>query len=266
MFIDSHSHWSDRRILDLDLEPFLQMSFQNQISKFMFGGVDPEDWQRQIQLDQKYPETFYKCFGLHPYFVSLRSNTECESALDQLVMLLNDSIAIGETGLDFREITLKNESGDEFEVMSRQIEFFENQLQMAQTFNKPIVLHIVKAHEKALQVLDLFSHQTQKGFVHAFNGSFEVAQQYLKKGFYISVGGAVTFEKNHKLREAIKKIPLESLLLESDTPDQAPFGWVGLNNSSSLWQIAEVVAELTQLNTQEVMQISTNNFKKLFSL
>jgi TatD DNase family protein len=266
MYIDSHSHWSDLRFQNKNQEWLLKKAFEKQITQFMLGGVDPDDWNRQIELIHKYPQTFFKCFGLHPYFVSKKSYQDCERALDQLALLMNSSLALGETGLDFRESILNSHDKDPYENKSQQIEFFENQLQIAASFKKPVVLHIVRAHDKAIEVLDLFSQKNQHGFVHAFNGSFEVAKSYLDRGFLISVGGACTYEKNQKLRLALAKIPLECLLIESDSPDQAPEGWSGLNDSSSLWQVAKVVADLTHRTSEDIMQISTNNFKKLFSL
>jgi len=109
---------------------------------------------------------------------------------------------------------------------------------------------------------------TQKllGMVHAFNGSYEVAKQYLDQGFLISVGGAMTFEKNQKLIEAVKKIPLEMLLLESDSPDQKPFNWKSeLNTPESVLLVAASVAQIKNRAVEEVLKITTNNFKTLFT-
>lgn len=267
MYIDSHSHWSDPRFSDTDIALLLSKSHKVEITEFMLGGVDPTDWLRQIEINQTFKNSFHLCFGLHPYFVSKNSNTDCEIALDHLVTLMNQCLALGETGLDFRDKILNsNEKAAPDEVISRQIEFFENQLELSKVYKKPIVLHIVQAHEKAFQVFEMWGAPPKAGLVHAFNGSYEVAKKYIDLGFLISVGGAATFDKNHKLHETLRKIPLESLLLESDSPDQPPQGWSGLNDSSSLWQIAESVGKLRNLSSEAVLKISTDNFKKLFSL
>ena len=166
-------------------------------------------------------------------------------------------MALGEAGLDFRPHIMKDSE-------SRQIEFFENQIELAKAFEKPMVLHIVQAHEKAQQIFHLWDPPERGGFVHAFSGSYETAKTYIDKGFLISVGGAVTFEKNHKLQDCIKKLPLEYLLLESDSPDQAPEGWSGLNQSTSLYSVAEKIGLIRNISAFDVLEVNTSNFKRLF--
>lgn len=271
MYIDSHSHWSDPRFKKIQIGSLLQKAQDAQITQFMLGGVDPSDWERQIEIKKLYPLSFYLCFGLHPYFISQNVQQDCEMALDSLAKYLGASadhrpLALGETGLDFRDKILELGAFSKEEVMARQIDFFENQLELAQVYSYPVVLHIVQAHEKALQIFDMWGVPSRRGLIHAFNGSYEIAKKYIDLGFFISVGGAVTFEKNRKLHQALEKLPLESLLLESDAPDQAPQGWEGLNDSSSLWQIAKSVAMIRKMTPEKVLEISTQNFKKLFTL
>jgi len=169
------------------------------------------------------------------------------------------AMALGEAGLDFRPHIMKHS-------MELQIEMFENQIELAKAFLKPMILHIVQAHDKALQVLDIWGVPPKKGMVHAFTGSYDTAKKYIDRGFLISVGGAVTYEKNRKLRDCVQKIPLEYLLIESDCPDQAPDGWVGPNDSTSIWVIAEKIAQLRQISVLDVLQVSTSNFKRLFRM
>lgn len=260
-YVDSHSHWSDSRLfLHPQRDPLMQKSLDKQIDFFLNGGVSPAEWQSQIELRKLYPNNFGLCFGLHPYFVSENTFEDCEAALDQLVHLLPQAMALGEAGLDFRPHIMK-------ENETLQIEMFENQIEIAKAFLKPMVLHIVQAHDKAIQIFDMWGTPEKSGFVHAFNGSFEVAKKYLDKGFLISVGGAITYEKNKKLRDCIQKIPLEYLLVESDSPDQKPEGWIGeVNDSSSLFKVAEEIGLIRRLNAFEVLEITTSNFKRLFSI
>ena len=124
----------------------------------------------------------------------------------------------------------------------------------------------MQAQDKALQILDIWGLPPESGFVHAFTGSFEIAKKYIDRGFYISVGGAITFDKNKKIQDCVKKIPLEYLLIESDSPDQAPEGWQGLNNSTSIRVIAEKIAQLRGLSVLQVLEITTSNFKRLFRM
>ncbi|MBC7421279.1 MAG: TatD family hydrolase [Bdellovibrio sp.] len=259
-YIDSHSHWSDPRLFEKpEFEQLLQKALDRNIDFFLLGGINPTEWQNQITLKNKYPKNFGLCFGLHPYFVSDHEYEDCEAALDQLAQLLPAAMALGEAGLDFRPHIMK-------ESQTLQIEMFENQIELAKAFEKPMVLHIVQAHDKAIQIFDLWDAPERKGFVHAFNGSYEVAKKYIDKGFHISVSGAVTFEKNRKLHDCIKKIPMEYLLLESDSPDQVPENWSGDNDSSSLMIIAEKIGLIRNLSAFDVLETSTANFKRLFRI
>ncbi len=258
-YVDAHSHWADPRFSQNPemVKQKLNACLAKNIDFFLQGGIGPEDWARQLELKKQYPANFGLGFGLHPYFVSDHSPEDCESALDQLTLLLPQAMALGETGLDFRPHIMKESEG-------LQIEFFENQLQLAKAFQIPMILHIVQAHEKAIQIFDIWGAPEKAGLVHAFNGSFETAKKYIDKGLLISVGGAVTFEKNHKLQDCIRKLPLEYLLLESDSPDQPPAGWKGPNESLSIYNVAEKIALLKNRSVFDILEINTSNFQCLF--
>jgi TatD DNase family protein len=263
MYIDSHSHFADPRFSDSEIEKILENCREQKINLFLQGGINPTDWNRQLELKNKFPESFLLAFGLHPYFISENDRALCDAAMDELATRTHECIALGETGLDFREKYL----GEDIESQKeKQITFFENHIALAKLTNLPIVMHVVQAHDEALRILKIWDPPQRGGFLHAFNGSFEVASEYIKMNFLISVGGAVTFEKNRKLREAVLKIPLENLLLESDSPDQAPIGWVGLNNSTSLWQIANEIAKIKEISPLKVLETTTSNFKRLFKM
>lgn len=261
IYIDAHSHWTDLRLKqdDESVRNSLKVCAEKKIDFFLQAGVAPDDWQRQIELKNKFPDNFGICVGLHPYFVSDHSYEECELALDELAKLLPQAMALGETGLDFRPHIMKNSQ-------ELQIEMFENQIELAKVFQKPLVLHIVSAHDKAIQVLDIWGVPERKGLVHAFNGSYEIAKKYIDRGFLISIGGAVTFEKNRKLHDCVKKIGLEYLLIESDSPDQAPEGWVGLNNSTSIYKVAEKIALIKNTNILDILEATASNFKRFFGI
>lgn len=260
-YVDAHSHWTDIR-LNIDEESLkvrLHLCLDMNIDFFLQGGVSPDDWSRQIELKDKYPQNFGLCFGLHPYFVSDQTPDDCEIALDQLTKLLPQAMALGETGLDFRPHIVQESEG-------LQIEMFENQIELAKVFQKPMVLHIVQGHDKAIQIFDIWGAPERAGLIHAFNGSYEMAKKYIDKGFFISVGGAVTYDKNRKLQDCVKKLPLEFLLIESDSPDQPPEGWHGMNNSLSIYNVADKIAFIKNINVFEVLEVNTSNFKRLFRL
>ena len=256
-YVDSHSHWNQFK--DQGLEERLQRCLAKGIDFFLQGGINPGEWELQQALHKKYPQHFGLSFGLHPYFVSDADIETCETALDQLAGLLPKAMALGEAGLDFRPHIMK-------ESQSLQIEMFENQIELAKAFEKPMVLHLVQAHEKAVQIFDLWDAPARGGMVHAFSGSFETAKKYIDRGFLISVGGAATYAKNHKLQDCLKKIPMEYLLIESDAPDQAPEGWSGPNESTSIYNVAESIALIRNISAFDVLEVGTSNFKRLFRL
>ena len=170
--------------------------------------------------------------------------------------LIAGPIAIGETGLDFREQFLEHEE--------QQITFFENQIALAKIAHKPLILHVVRAHEEALKILRTWEPPSRGGMAHAFNSSVEIAQKYLDLGFLISIGGAITYEKNQKLRNTVRSLSLDNFLLESDSPDQPPQGWQGSNTPCSLWLVAAEIAKIKDISPDKVLEQATLNFKRLF--
>ncbi len=255
-FIDAHCHIADPRFTET-WSQVLKYSRQKQISYFLMAGVGPVDWQRQLELKQM-DSGLIPCFGLHPYWIAEHTEEECELALNTLAPLLNQSCGIGELGFDGRPHILKDSE-------SRQLQFFEDQLQMAHMFQKPMVLHLVQCHELALRTLDVWGVPKSGGFVHAFNGSIEKAMDFIRRGLLVSVGSAICYEKNSKLRNAIKELPLEYLLIESDSPDQAlPENKGEINEPSSIWQVAKKIALIRELTAEEVLAISRSNLMRLF--
>ncbi len=256
-FIDSHCHLADERIFS-HVEAVIDLAFGAGCQFLLQAGVDPNDWQRQEALQRKYPGKIGMCFGLHPYFVAAKGDGECEQALDLLAKSIGRAQALGEAGLDFRPHIL----GDSRE---RQLSFFEQQLELAQVVQKPVVLHLVQAHEEALQIIDHFGLPKKKGLVHSFNGSLPQAKEYLARGLVLSVGGPLLRPDNLRLKQAVRDIPLDRLLLESDTPDQPPPGLrQGMNDPRSVVWIAEEVAWLKRCSVGEVLDNCRQNFDNLF--
>lgn len=252
-WVDAHLHLADLRVQDP--EALIQRAQSAGIHWFVQGGVGPEDWARQRELAARVPGVL-PVFGLHPYWVADHSEEECESALDQLAREISGAAALGETGLDFRPHIAKDSE-------DRQIQCFEAQLELARVAGKPVVLHIVQAHEEALRVLDLFGTGV-RGMVHAFTGTWPQAQAYLKRGLLISVGGPVCRPEKKGLHQAVQMIPLESLVLETDSPDQPPPGVAaGQNEPRTLLQVAEKVAELRGLNAGLLLDKAKENLENL---
>lgn len=236
----------------------MQEALQAGITFLVQGGLGPEDWLRQEALAKKFP-TIIPVFGLHPYWVKEHSDDECEQALNQLAKAQLRIPAVGEMGLDLRK--------EYKDCESRQIEVFERQLELASFANKPVVLHIVRAHEESLRILQFWGLPKAGGFVHSFNGSIKKANDFILLGLKISVGGSLCHEHSKVLQEAVAHISLENLLLESDSPDQAPASLTGrLNRPICILEVAAKIAELKGLKPREVLDRTSQNARKLLAL
>ncbi len=254
-YSDSHSHLSDPR-LETEVESMLARAKARGITQFLQGGVGPEDWERQKNLKSRHPE-IRLCFGLHPYWVADHTDVECEQGLDLLAREIPKAEALGELGLDLRPQIVKDS-------ISRQIQIFEDQLQLAEMAKKPIVLHLVRAFSEAKQIFDLHGVPSRGGMVHSFNGSAHEAESYLARGLHLSIGGPVCRPDNQRLHQAVQILPFENLLVETDSPDQPPPRLAGQHNEPlSLWDVAEMIAKIKKSSPEEILDISSRNLEKL---
>lgn len=257
-WIDAHSHWADSR-LDNVRNSWMNQALKSGLQYTLQGGVDPEDWQRQEKFQKDFPGHVGLCFGLHPYWVAAHNEEELNVGLDLLSQQISKATALGETGLDLRP-QYENSFG-------LQIDAFESQLEIATVAQKPVILHIVRAFDEATRVLQLWGVPPRGGMVHSFNGSWPEAQTYLKLGLKISVGGPLLREKNEKLRQVVREIPISELLIETDLPDQPGDHWKGqLNPPESLLSVAEEIARLKKLTQADVLHFMEQNFKTLFQV
>jgi TatD DNase family protein len=264
-WIDSHCHLADPR-LENQTEVLVEKAKGLGIDFFMMGGVDAQDWSRQESLALKSPQNFGLSFGVHPYFVAQNDDEACELELDRLSKKIAEVqnkkqlqlLAIGEIGLDFRPHIMKDSR-------ERPIRMFEAQVELAQFLELPLVLHLVQSFNEALTVLDFFGPVPRGGQAHAFNGSLEMAEHLIRRGFLISVGGAITYEKNQKLRHTVEHMPLEWLILETDSPDQPPQGREkNKNEPSTLMEVALKVAQIRGISAAEILDLSATNFQRIF--
>lgn len=248
---DSHAHYTDKSFND-DREIMLGSLRESGVCGVINCGADIESSVFSLELAKKYPFIYAAC-GVHPeevktvekdYTVTLRNlakNEEC--------------VAIGEIGLDYywRQDT-----------KSQQKEMFENQIVLAKELNLPIIVHDREAHNDTLEILK--KHKPE-GVLHCFSGSVETAKEVLKLGMYIGLGGAVTFKNARKAVEVAEMLPLDRLLLETDCPYMAPVPMRGKrNNSTYISYIAEKIAEIKGLDPQTVLDVTTENTKKLFNI
>ena len=250
---DSHGHLSDLRIFP-QADELVSEAKSQKVKYFLQGGVDPEDWVRQQELHRRHPEVL-TCFGIHP--MTLTQESDVDTLLDQLSRAIgaHRPSALGEIGLDGRSQFLP--------AKENQIAAFEAQLEIAKVADLPVVLHLVRCHSDAIRILQVCGLPKRSGFVHGFNGSWEKANDFLDLGLRLSIGGAVTHPRNRDLREAVAKIPLDRLLIESDCPDQCVLGRQDLGRPVDVLQVARVLAELRQKTIEEIVEASSRNLREV---
>lgn len=219
-------------------------------------GIDAARWERLLELCES-EKGLYPALGLHPMFYKQHSLMVDIERLERL-LADNRPVAIGEIGLDF--YLERGRTGERL-----QYEIFERQLFIARAAGLPVILHVRKAHEEVLKRLKEIP--VVGGTAHAFNGSVELAQRYIDLGFKLGFGGMVTYEKSTKLRELVKRVPLESIVLETDAPDMSPALHHGERNSPEyLPEIAQVIADIREISIEEVAEATTRNAKEIFGL
>jgi len=256
-FADSHCH-IDLAAFDHDREAVLTDCKRLGIKRLLVPGLSLNRMNKLLSLRQTFPQLDI-CAGFHPYFLNEISQEQWPSQLHVMEGLIEqhrgDIVAIGEFGLD----------GSLPLAMDFQQQVFVDQLHLAKSFHLPVVLHHRQSHNELIRLI-----KQQKfsggGVIHAFSGSQHIAQTYVDLGFYLGIGGTITYPRGKKTREAIRHIPLECLLLETDAPDMPLCGYQGERNSpTQLPKIAAALAQLKQVSMEEVANTTSINYKSLLS-
>ena len=252
--IDTHAHL-DFPQFDKDREEVIKSSFDSGVERIINIGVDLESSRKSIELAEKFPE-IYATVGVHPHDAKKVDDTY----LNELRKLASNKkvCAIGEIGLDFyRNLSPKD----------KQTEAFEKQIGLAQKLNLPIVVHIRGAYKEALTILKRKSAQKIGGVLHCFSGDLKEARIGLDLGFYLSFNGSLTYH-NSKSAEIARKIPLDFILTETDSPYLTPFPHRGERNrpdyvSLVIKKLSEIFSPLT---FEDIERITSLNANKLFKL
>jgi TatD DNase family protein len=254
LLIDTHTH--------IYLEDFSQNIAEiisnaklNGVEKFLLPAIDSLTFPQLLQLQSQYPNQCYAMAGLHPCSVKHNYLTELNFVLEQLKS--QNIIAVGEIGLDYYWDTT-------FE--KQQQESFNIQMQYALDFNLPISIHTRNAMGQTIEMVKPFAKKGLKGIFHCFSGSYESAIEIINMGFLLGIGGVVTY-KNAGLAEVLQKVDLKYLVLETDAPYLTPVPFRGKQNQPSyIIHIAEKIAEIKQIDIQQIASITTSNAISLFSL
>lgn len=251
MLVDSHCHLNFPE-LAANLPAIKQSMQDNQVGHALCISVTLPDFPQVLALAEA-NENFYASVGVHPDYEDIE-----EPALDDLILLANHPkvIAIGETGLDYFRLT-----GD----LEWQRTRFRTHIRAAIKSGKPLIIHTRNAAEDTLRIMREENAQQIGGVMHCFTESLEVALQAIGLGFYISFSGIVTFKNATSIKEVAQQIPLNRILVETDSPYLAPMPYRGkINQPSYVKYVAEEIAKLRGISLEEVSLATTENFFRLF--
>ena len=252
MLIDTHCHL-DEPSISARLHDAIQAADRAGVKKFIVPGVHPAGWGRVASLAAE-RQCVYPAFGLHPMYAGL-----CDKPLlARLAKLCSSAVAIGEIGLDYTLSDVSRET---------QISAFRLQLKLALEAHLPVIIHCRKAFQDLLDIVKEDGGESIGGVLHAFSGSPQMAAEFVKLGFYLSVAGTVTYRNAVRPLEVVRSIPLEHLLLETDAPDMTPEPYRGCPNEPAfIIETASRVAQLKGITLDEVAAVTTLNASRLFRL
>lgn len=255
--IDTHCHIDDPQYAD-GLSAFLDDQKAGGVEAMYVPGVDASSVKDVLEVCDRYPDYLFPALGLHPENVKEDWQEQLQmlkKAIDERMSTQQPSrlIAIGEIGLDYHwDVTFKAE----------QQQALREQLRWAEQYNLPVMIHSRDAAEDTLKILREFPNV--RGVMHCFSGSHEVAKQVIDMGYYLGIGGVITF-KNCKLAEHLVGIPLERLVLETDAPHMAPVPYRGKRNESRwMTYVAERLAEVYNCTPEHINEVTTANARALF--
>ncbi|SEK33279.1 TatD DNase family protein [Colwellia chukchiensis] len=257
-YSDSHCH--------LDFDAFAQnrpsilaQCQQANIHRLIIPTIGPSNWQSVIELVKTYhkkPISLHPCLGIHPWFLDDTSvDSLCQ--LEQLVKQhIGELVAIGEAGIDGVVAKEKNN-------LSQQIQVFEQQLNLAKTYHLPIIVHHRRSHQQLVPLLRQYK-LLQGGIIHAFSGSYQQACQYLDLGFKLGIGGTISYPRAQKTINAIKRLPLDCFVIETDAPAMPLHGFQGQNNSPlQLVNVFQHLANIRQESPQALADALEQNLQSV---
>lgn len=253
--IDTHCH--------LDFSPFsesetyyLNKAQESGVTKFIVPSVNQLNWDKVSELAER-NEGVYYALGIHPLFISSDYENEIERLKDKFKVQAQARIAIGECGLDFWDPECNRDI---------QIHVFREQCLLAKTHQLPLIVHSRKSHDHVLKVLREIKPE-KGGVIHGFSGSLQQANQFINLGFYIGVGGVISYERAIKTKRTISELSLDRLLLETDAPDMPLSGFQGVPNSpDKVRHILECLILLRKESRETIANAVYRNTNHLFGI
>ncbi len=254
MYFDSHAHLDDRKFNE-DREEIIKRAREEGIDLIVNPGDDMYSSRKAMDLAKKY-DFIYAAIGYHPH----NAKDVKKDSYPQLEEMAKDPkvVAIGEIGLDYYR---------DHSPRDIQRKVFIDQIQLAGRLDLPIIVHDREAHGDIYDILHSHYNGKSGGVLHSYSGSVEMAYKFIELGLYISISGPITFKNARKNVEVVKEIPLDHLLIETDSPYLTPEPFRGKRNHPSLVKyVAEKIAHIKDLSVEEVARITTENGKELFRI
>ena len=256
MIFETHAHYDDEQF-DEDRERLIAEFLEKDIDKVMNVGADMQSSRNSVELAGKYPH-FYAAVGVHPSEVGDLTEDDMQ-ALKQMTLENPKVKAIGEIGLDYHF--------DDDPPRDVQKKWFIRQLELAKELGMPIIIHSRDAASDTMEILKDMDGGRNGGVIHCYSYSREQAREYIKMGFHIGVGGVVTFKNSRRLQEVVEDIPLEKIVLETDSPYMAPVPFRGTRNSAlNIPYIAEKITEIKGVPVQKVYDQTYANALKMYKM
>ncbi|WP_160130652.1 TatD family hydrolase [Kordia antarctica] len=251
---DTHTHLYSEAF-DEDRNEMMQRAINSGVRRFFVPAIDSTYTERMFQLEKDYPNEVFLMSGLHPTHV--KENYKEELAHVEALLLERKYYAVGEIGIDlYWDKTF----------LKQQQEAFQYQIQLAKKYKLPIVIHCRDAFDEVFEVLEKEKSESLFGIFHCFTGTKEQAEKAIGYNMKLGIGGVVTF-KNGKIDKFLNEIPLEHIVLETDSPYLAPTPYRGKRNESSyVMNVLEKVSEIYQLPETEIASVTTENSKAVFGV
>jgi len=253
--IDTHTHLYAEEF-DEDRKEMIQRALDKGISKFFLPAIDSEFHEKMLELEKEFPNQIYAMIGLHPTYVKPET-WEKELQIIREYLEKRKFCAIGEIGIDLYW---------DQSTLEIQIKAFEKQIDWAIEMDLPIVIHTRESFDEVFEILERKKHSKLRGIFHCFSGNLEQAKRAINLNFLLGIGGVVTF-KNGKIDQFLHEIPLEKIVLETDSPYLAPVPYRGKRNESSYLDL--VVGKLVNIyekDFSEISKITDENALKIFKI
>ncbi|WP_025673953.1 TatD family hydrolase [Salinivibrio socompensis] len=252
--IDTHCHF-DFPPFNQALAQYWQAAREVGVTRMVVPSVSEQNWQAVLALTERFAG-IYAGLGLHPCFLETHTENSLAALEKALVARPLDCVAVGEAGLDYFVANVP-------EMKQRQQALLDGQLWLAHRYDLPIILHSCQSHNELLRLVK--AYPGVRGVLHAFSGSEQQGKQFIDAGLMLGVGGTVTYERANKTRQAIARLPLEHLVLETDAPDMPLAGFQGKPNTpAQVSRVADVVAGLKSCDRDHLVTETSGNAERMF--